>query len=141
MPLPNLRFQDIRSYEGSQNTGFEELCCQLAGLETGDGRVEFLRKGRGADAGVECFIKHADGSERGWQAKYVESWDASLEGQLNKSVRTALDKHPSLCAAPRRAIAAPEAAMTTQSMRPLASSCLRLGSSTVLVCILLADGS
>jgi hypothetical protein len=42
VPLPNIRFQDIRPYEGSQNTGFEELCCQLAALETGDGRIEFV---------------------------------------------------------------------------------------------------
>lgn len=96
MSLPTIRFQDIRSYEGSQNTGFEELCCQLAALETGDGRAEFIRKGRGGDAGVECFIRRPDSSERAWQAKYVEQWDASLEGQLDGSVRMALDKHPKL---------------------------------------------
>lgn len=96
MPLPAIRFQDIRPYEGSQNTGFEELCCQLAALEKGDGRKEFIRKGRGGDAGVECFIRRPDGTERGWQAKYVDRWDTSLEGQLDESIGTALEKHPKL---------------------------------------------
>jgi hypothetical protein len=96
VPLPPIRFQDIRPYEGSQNTGFEELCCQLAALETDDGRKEFVRKGRGGDAGVECFSRRPDASERGWQAKYVDQWDASLEGQLDSSIKQALIKHPKL---------------------------------------------
>jgi hypothetical protein len=62
----------------------------------GDGRREFIRKGRGGDAGVECFIRRADGTERGWQAKYVERWDSSLESQLDESIGTALTKHPKL---------------------------------------------
>jgi hypothetical protein len=96
MSLRTIRFEDIRPHEGSQNTGFEELCCQLAGLEPRAEGEQFYRKGRGADAGVECYIRRADGTERGWQAKYVFQWDSSLAGQLDKSIRTALEKHPDL---------------------------------------------
>jgi hypothetical protein len=37
-----------------QNFSFEELCCQLASLEPRLAGDSFIRKGRGADAGVEC---------------------------------------------------------------------------------------
>jgi hypothetical protein len=94
--LRDIRFEDIRPHEGSRNTGFEELCCQLAGLEPQAKGSQFYRKGRGADAGVECYLRRTDGTERGWQAKYVFQWDSSLATQLDKSIRTALNKHPNL---------------------------------------------
>jgi hypothetical protein len=94
--LSNIRFGNIRPHEGSQNTGFEELCCQLAGLEPRAKGSQFYRKGRGADAGVECYLRRTDGTERVWQAKYVFQWDSSLATQLDKSIRTALNKHPDL---------------------------------------------
>ena len=96
MSLPEIRFQDIRPQDSSRNAGFEELCCQLASLEPRPSNAEFFRKGRGGDAGVECFLRRADQSETGWQAKYVDGWDASLKNQLDASIRTALEKHPKL---------------------------------------------
>lgn len=96
MSLPEIRFQDIRPHENSRNIGFEELCCQLASLEVRQTGAAFFRKGRGGDAGVECFARQAGGEECGWQAKYVPGWDKSLKTQLDKSIRTALDKHPRL---------------------------------------------
>lgn len=96
MSVPDINFQNVRPYDNSRQTGFEELCSQLASLEPLPEGAEFIRKGRGADAGVECFVKHADGSETGWQAKWLFDWDSSLSSQLDKSIRTALTKHPKL---------------------------------------------
>lgn len=96
MSVPDINFQKVRPYDSSRQTGFEELCSQLASLEPLPAGAEFVRKGRGADAGVECFVKHADGFETGWQAKWLFDWDSNLSGQLDKSIRTALTKHPKL---------------------------------------------
>lgn len=72
------------------------MCCQLAALEKRPANAVFVRKGRGGDAGVECFTRFPDGKERGWQAKYVGRWDTLLKSQLDESIRTALNKHPKL---------------------------------------------
>ena len=96
MSLPDISFEKIRSYDGSQNMGFEELCCQLAGLEHTVPDENFFRKGRGGDAGVECYVVKSDGSEIGWQAKYVFKWDDGLVKLLNESISVALKNHPQL---------------------------------------------
>ena len=96
MGLPDINFQDIRVMDGSREHGYEELCSQLASLEPVQTNSKFHRKGRGGDAGVECFVRHADGTETGWQAKYLFGWGRSCEPQLNKSIRVALEKHPQL---------------------------------------------
>jgi hypothetical protein len=94
--LPDISFENIRPHDGSRHAGFEELCSQLASLEAAPAGSNFHRKGRGADAGVECYRRLADGAEVGWQAKYLFGWDASLAAQLDDSIRTALHKHPQL---------------------------------------------
>jgi hypothetical protein len=53
---------EIRPHLGSQAHGFEELSCQIASLEARPASDVFYRKGLGADAGVECFVKHGNGS-------------------------------------------------------------------------------
>ena len=74
---------------------FEELCTQLARVETPPG-AEFVRKGA-PDAGVECYCKLQDGSEWGWQAKYFNASLTSTQWQqLDKSVKRAIEKHPAL---------------------------------------------
>ncbi len=90
----NLDWNAIRSLDGSQAKGFEELCAQLARAEK-PASARFERKGD-PDAGVECYCVLADGSEWGWQAKYFDSLTSSQWSQLDSSVRTALDKHPKL---------------------------------------------
>ena len=84
----------IRPINGSRDRGFEHLCSQLAEAETPDG-AEFERKGT-PDAGVECYAIFKDGSEWGWQAKFFNVLGDSQWQQLDKSVRTALEKHPRL---------------------------------------------
>ena len=96
MSLPDISFESIRPFDGSQYGGFEEMCCQLASLEQVTPGEHFYRKGPGGDAGVECYRRRADGKEIGWQAKYLFHWSNGLRTQLDDSIRTALDKHPSL---------------------------------------------
>ncbi len=80
---------------GSQRAGFEELCAQLARTET-PVDAKFNRTGD-PDAGVECYCTFPDGNEWGWQAKYfVDSLGGPQWTQLDRSVRTALEKHPNL---------------------------------------------
>lgn len=96
MALPEIDFKSIRPVNGSRNYGFEELCCQLAELETASLGGHFHAKGLGADSGVECYRQLPNGKEIGWQAKYLFEWNSSLASQLNRSIRTALEKHPNL---------------------------------------------
>jgi len=84
----------IRSLNGSRAEGFEELCVQLARLESPVGAC-FKRKGT-PDAGVECYSVVNREAEWGWQAKYFDGFGDSQWRQLDKSVKTALDKHPRL---------------------------------------------
>lgn len=91
---PSIDFSRIRAHAGSQNLGFEELCCQLAGLEPRPVDATFLRKGAGADQGVECFVKLADGGQLAWQAKYfLSGFDDGQVRQLDDSLSRALAAH------------------------------------------------
>ncbi len=90
----SVNWNNIRPLNGSQNAGFEELCTQLARLET-PGNAKFTRTGN-PDAGVEGYCVLPSGDEWGWQAKYFFSLGDSQLDQIEGSVRTALNKHPSL---------------------------------------------
>ena len=90
----NISWKDIRPLNGSQAGGFEELCAQLARAE-GPSGAKFERKGV-PDAGVECYCILDGGRQWGWQAKYFQTMGSSQWSQLDKSVKTALDKHPAL---------------------------------------------
>lgn len=91
-------FSRIRTHEGSKNSGFEELVCQVASLEKPEHGSEFVRKsGAGGDAGVECYWILQDGSEKCWQAKYFLNEIKSPQWQqLDKSFTKALERHPNL---------------------------------------------
>ena len=79
-------WSDLRALNGSQEKGFEELCSQLARLETPAG-AEFIRTGS-PDGGVECFSRLGDGQEWGWQAKFFrEPLRGAQLNQLDRSVR------------------------------------------------------
>ena len=96
MSLPTISFRDIRPIDGSRQDGFEELCCQLASFEPAEAGSRHFRKGRGGDAGVEYFVRHPDGKETAWQAKYLLRWGHGTTSQLDTSIRVALEKHPQL---------------------------------------------
>lgn len=91
----SLDFKRIRGHRGTQNSGFEELCCQLAALEDPATGSRFIRKGTGADQGLECYRAYADGHEVGWQAKYfLDGFDDGQVGNLADSLKRALSAHP-----------------------------------------------
>lgn len=91
----SINWQNLRSWGSSQNTAFEELCCQLAFYEKVPEGSKFIRKGT-PDGGVECFWTLPNGDELGWQAKFFGSVEASQWKQLDDSVQTVLAKHPKL---------------------------------------------
>jgi hypothetical protein len=96
MPIA-VDFSKIRAHNQSQNLGFEELCCQLAGLEPRPKGATFLRKGRGSDQGVECFVTLPNGDQVAWQAKYfTEGFGDDQVRNLSKSLERALEAHPRL---------------------------------------------
>lgn len=95
MPSPAIDFRAIRPHHGSQHSGFEELVCQLAALETLPS-LAFHRKGAGADAGLECYRVEADGSETGWQAKYFFEFGSGQASQLKESFDHATRLHADL---------------------------------------------
>lgn len=92
--MDSLDWQNLRSFKGSQNNAFEELCCQLAAHERPEDS-EFFRKGT-PDAGVECYVVLRDEAEWGWQAKFFLTVGTSQWNQIDKSVKAALEGHPKL---------------------------------------------
>ena len=90
----NVDWRSIRPLNGRRDKGFEELCSQLARWEVA-GRARFIRKGN-PDAGVECCAIYGNSAECAWQAKYFLTLGDSQWRQIDRSVRTALRKHPRL---------------------------------------------
>lgn len=92
----SINWNNIRPLENSQNEGFEELVCQIARKENIADKKKFIRKGK-PDGGVECLWILNNNDEFAWQAKFFTSrLEESQWGQIDKSVKTALDKHPNL---------------------------------------------
>jgi len=92
--MKNSEWNNLRTINGSQQSAFEELCCQLASQEVSKD-FQFIRKGT-PDAGVECFAIEPNGSEWGWQAKYFDQLGSSQLKELDDSFFTAINKHPRL---------------------------------------------
>src|SRR5258706_2150386 len=95
MSSPDIDFNAIRLHRGTRSDAFEELCCQLAADEAKTLGARFIRKGRGADAGVEAFAVLPSGEEIGWQVKYYWKIEDAL-ASLSDSLAAALAKHPSM---------------------------------------------
>ena len=96
MPMNDfgLDWNSIRPHGGSQAHSFEELCAQLARAESPQDS-QYIRKGN-PDAGVECFCILPNGDEWGWQAKFFQKLGDNQWTQFDRSVKTTLEKHPSL---------------------------------------------
>ena len=86
------RFDAIRKWDGSQNRGFEELCFQLRDPTPPDAE---LVKTSAPDAGVEWYWRHPDGTETGWQVKYISRTDNLLKA-MRESLKAAAQKRPGL---------------------------------------------
>lgn len=92
-----VNWNNLRVWENSQQTAFEELCCQLAAYERFE-NAKFIRKGA-PDAGLECLWRMQNGDEYGWQAKFFTSSPGETQwAQIDESVKTSLQKHPRLVA-------------------------------------------
>ncbi|MDR3369079.1 ATP-binding protein [Rhodoferax sp.] len=94
---PNIKFSEIRTLEGKQDKGFEELSVQLLPMMVGE-RLQRLDRieGRGGDGGVESIAFTVPGQHVGLQSKFFTKLDATQWRQVDESVKTAIDKHPEL---------------------------------------------
>ncbi|MET7395967.1 hypothetical protein ABZS66_20985 [Dactylosporangium sp. NPDC005572] len=97
MPI-DVDFATIRPWGRGQDTGFEELCCQVARAQALQQGRSFVRLGT-PDGGVEGYSIDASGAEHGLQAKFflgspsIDQWS-----KITSSVKTAIKKHPNLTA-------------------------------------------
>lgn len=83
-------FKAIRSWRGSQDQAFEELCFQLR--DATPNSAELIKTGA-PDGGLEWYFKFSNGTEWGWQAKYTFDIDVLLK-LMEKSLRTVVAKRP-----------------------------------------------
>jgi hypothetical protein len=94
--MTSILWSELRTWNGTQQLAFEELCCQLLSTTPPAPGAVFIRKGT-RDAGIEGYWKLKDGSEHGIQAKFFHgSPDESQLRQIDSSVETAIKKHPRL---------------------------------------------
>jgi hypothetical protein len=92
--IMSINWNNIRSINGSQHDGFEELVCQLASKEKDKVQKKFKRVGK-PDGGKECFWELNNGDLHCWQAKYfTNSLSTGQWSQVTKSVKTTIDNHP-----------------------------------------------
>ncbi len=91
--------EKIREWQGSKNTAFEELCCQLAAREYTESNGVFRRvRGAGGDGGVEGYWLFLDGTQHGWQTKFFDKVGSSQWNKIDESVEMALSKRSKLIA-------------------------------------------
>jgi hypothetical protein len=83
-------FRTIRLWDGSQHRAFEELCYQLRDPTPSNAK---LIKAGNPDAGVEWYLRHRNGIEWGWQAKYSFTIDDLLK-EMAASLKTVCEKRP-----------------------------------------------
>jgi hypothetical protein len=94
---PDIKFSEIRTLEGRQDKGFEELCVQLLRELVGETLVRVDRvEGRGGDGGIEAIASTKSGRKVGLQTKFFPKLGASQWTQIEESVTTAIEKHPEL---------------------------------------------
>jgi len=91
----NIEWNKLRAFNGDVKNGFEELVCQLARTENIYNKSKFYRIAA-PDGGVESYCILADNTEYGWQAKFFSTMGNAQWIQLEKSFKTAFEKHPNL---------------------------------------------
>ena len=95
-----INWHNIRSFKGSQNKGFEQLCFQLAMIKhKNEGPFVEIEDSGGGD-GIEFYQSRDNGKEWGWQAKFYDgSPRLSFSGRRKKiiiSLKKAIQEHPNL---------------------------------------------
>ena len=94
---PDIRFSEIRTLDGRQDKGFEELCVQLLQELCGETLVRIDRvEGRGGDGGVEAIAETDSARKIGLQTKFFSKLGTSQWTQIDESVKTASEKNPEL---------------------------------------------
>jgi hypothetical protein len=83
---------EIRTWRGTQQTAFEELCFQLRDPDPPGSRAV---KPGAPDRGVDWYVLTPHGERLGHQCKFVRTIDDAI-GQMRESVRTALRELPDL---------------------------------------------
>lgn len=92
-----LDFSRIHAFKQGQRGTFEELVCQLARFEEAPVDATFRRvEGSGGDGGVEAYWTMPDGRVVAYQAKFFLSSGEIDWGQVDESVKQALETHPGL---------------------------------------------
>jgi hypothetical protein len=86
-------FGGLRAWHGEQSRAFEEISYQLL-KDQAPARSRVIRTGN-PDGGVEWYAELDDGSEMGWQAKYISGIDTLL-GAMTESVRRVVMERPRL---------------------------------------------
>lgn len=96
--MPSLDWSNLRPLRGTQQSAFEELCCQLAAKEPRPAGSTYRRIGA-PDAGIECVWEDSANRAHGWQAKYfLQPPTAAQWKQIDESVKAALKHYPNLTA-------------------------------------------
>lgn len=97
MTSTKIDFRSIRSHDGGQDSGFEELTRQLILANPPDGYTKIENRGKGADGGVEILVRLENGTCLGWQSKYfINGIRSSQIQQIRKSLFTAVERYPTL---------------------------------------------
>lgn len=86
-------FDKIRAWDGSKDRAFEELSYQLL-KDSVPEDTQAIRTAN-PDGGVEWYATLPDGTEWGWQAKYIHGIDALLQG-MEESVKRVVKERPNL---------------------------------------------
>jgi hypothetical protein len=89
----DLRFETLRTWEGSQSRAFEELTFQLLKSDVPDG-AKAIRTAN-PDGGVEWYATLDNGSELGWQAKHIQHFNTLL-GAMTSTVKRVVVDRPQL---------------------------------------------
>ena len=83
-------FRSLRSWRGSQDQAFEELCYQLRDpTPTG---AELVKTGN-PDAGLEWYVRLRNGVHWGWQAKFTFDVGTLLK-LMERSLKTVIRQRP-----------------------------------------------
>ncbi|MDA3835793.1 MAG: hypothetical protein PF495_20670, partial [Spirochaetales bacterium] len=94
--LPAIDFEKIRPHKGSARDAFEEVTVQIFKGETSQ-KGEFFRiEGAGGDGGVEAYRQTKSGTKIAVQSKLFPKLSYSQWKQVTKSVKSAIDNHPTL---------------------------------------------
>ena len=90
-------FRLIRSWDGSKDRAFEEICYQLL-REPQDLPADMvgrpIRTGN-PDGGVEWYALRPNGEQWGWQAKYIDNIDCLLSA-MTATVKRVVAERPTL---------------------------------------------